>query len=280
MPHTHEAYFGVYSTWPALHTRAYATPLHCACTARVCNAGGPIEPKQRRAGREPTTDCPCTHRPRLKFVFQCRLWRDGAHGAWSGRGNASRQAHADHRVHVVTECSRRCGRGVGRGARTKRRDTGERRACRTGPQASSRSYKFSRGGRRPEAGAATSSNRRPRYLGVARAQWSAQPMIPRPPPGDQTTYDHLNLRRRASTHAACTPVNVRLPQLRGPTRWELQLSGQVRFGAGRIVMAERAENTRRDGLGPGAHGQIQAADGQGEAGPQSGPVTSGQSGRP
>ena len=205
--------------------RARGRALH-ACIAPIRSAKSPVaakgphestgqqtEPKQRRAGREPTTDCPCTHRPRLKLVFQCRLWRDGAHGARSGRGNASRQAHADHRVHVVTECSRRCGRGVGRGARTKRRDTGERRACRTGPQASSRSYKFSRGGRRPEAGAATSSNRRPRYLGVARAQGSAQPRIPRPPPGDQTTYDHLDLRQRASTHAACTPVNVRLPQL-------------------------------------------------------------------
>ena len=135
--------------------RARGRALH-ACIAPIRSAKSPVaakgphestgqqtEPKQRRAGREPTTDCPCTHRPRLKLVFQCRLWRDGAHGARSGRGNASRQAHADHRVHVVTECSRRCGRGVGGGARTKRRDTGERRACRTGPQTSSRSYKFS-----------------------------------------------------------------------------------------------------------------------------------------
>ena len=36
-------YFCVYSTWPTLHTRAYATCLHCACTARVCNAGGPTK---------------------------------------------------------------------------------------------------------------------------------------------------------------------------------------------------------------------------------------------
>ena len=29
------------------------------------NIGPQIEPKQRRAGREPTTDCPCTHRTAL-----------------------------------------------------------------------------------------------------------------------------------------------------------------------------------------------------------------------
>ena len=37
-------YFCAYATWPTLHTRAYATCLHCACTARVCNAGGPPIP--------------------------------------------------------------------------------------------------------------------------------------------------------------------------------------------------------------------------------------------
>ena len=65
-------------------------------------------------------------------------------GAWSPeRPGQRKQAGTDHRAEMATECSRRCGRGVGRGARTKRRDTGERRACRTGPQTSYGSYKFS-----------------------------------------------------------------------------------------------------------------------------------------
>ena len=73
----------------------------------ACESTGPqIEPKQRRAGREPATDCPCTHRPRLKLVFQCRLWRERAHGARSGRGNASRHAHADHRLGEGTATAR------------------------------------------------------------------------------------------------------------------------------------------------------------------------------
>ena len=46
----------------------------------------------------------------------------------------------------------------------------------------------------------------------------------------------------------------------------------------------RGEHTQRsmawDQSQAGAHGQIQAADGQGEAGPQLGQVISGQSGRP
>ena len=63
----------------------------------------------------------------------------------AGATQAGRHTQTTGYMWPRTEGSRRCG-CVGRGARTKRlkrRDTGERRACRTGPQTSYGSYKFS-----------------------------------------------------------------------------------------------------------------------------------------
>ena len=59
-----------------LHTRAYVTCLHCACTARVCNAGGPTHHHHQRVtfclttplrqtprGRWPDRPVPASPRP-------------------------------------------------------------------------------------------------------------------------------------------------------------------------------------------------------------------------